>query len=113
MKKSIKVFWISFAVYSLLTFIGTLVIEQNENNLGFLINMKGYIPLMKYYTFLGLVFFAVAFFSMWRSHLRKFKTINRLEEEKRELKATMYDLKKKSENTPQIMEDTDLAEPKE
>ena len=113
MKKSTKVFWISFAVYSVLTFLGTLMIEQNENNLGFLINMKGYIPLMKYYTFLGLVFFAVAFFSMWRSHLRKFKTINRLEEEKRELKATMYDLKKKAENNPQIIEDTDQDKPKE
>ena len=113
MKKSIKVFWISFAVYSILTFLGTLVIEQNENNLGFLINMKGYIPLMKYYTFLGLVFFGVAFFSMWRSHLRKFKTINRLEEEKRELKATMYDLKKEAVNPPQLKEETDLTKPKE
>ncbi len=89
------------------------MIEQNENNLGFLINMKGYISLMKYYTFLGLVFFAVAFFSMWRNHLRRLKTINRLEEEKRELKATMYDLKKKAEYPPQAKEDTDLAEPKE
>ena len=111
MKKSIKVFWISFAVYSVSTFLGTLMIEQNENNLGFLINMKGYIPLMKYYTFLGLVFFGVAFFSMWRSHLRKFKTINRLEEEKRELKAAIYDLKKKTGNTPQVKEDSGLPEP--
>ncbi len=93
--------------------MGTLMIEQNENNLGFLINMKGYIPLMKYYTFLGLIFFAVAFFSMWRSHLRKFKTINRLEEEKRELKATMYDLKKEAVNPPQLKEETDLTKPKE
>ena len=96
MKKSIKVFWISFAVYSVLTFLGTLMIEQNENNLGFLINMKGYIPLMKYYTFLGLLFFAVAFFSMWRTRLRIDRNLNRLEEEKRELKAAMYDLKKKT-----------------
>ena len=111
MKKSIKVFWISFAVYSVSTVLGTLVIEQNENNLGFLINMKGYIPLLKYYTFLGLIFFIVAFFSMWRNHLRKFKTINRLEDEKRELKAAMYDLKKKTENAPQIKENSDLPEP--
>ena len=111
MKKSIKVFWISFGVYSALTFIGALVIEQNQNNLGFLINMKGYIPIMKYYTFLGLIFFAVAFFSMWRNHLRKFKTINRLEEEKRELKAALYDLKKKTETPPQTKEDSDLPEP--
>ena len=111
MKKSIKVFWISFGVYSALTFIGALVIEQNQNNLGFLINMKGYIPIMKYYTFLGLIFFAVAFISMWRNHLRKFKSINRLEEEKRELKAALYDLKKKTEAPPSIKEDSGRPEP--
>ncbi|RLD25174.1 MAG: hypothetical protein DRI71_00325 [Bacteroidetes bacterium] len=110
MKKSIKVFWLSFAVYSVITFTGTLVVEQNQNNLGFLINMKGYIPIMKYYTFLGLIFFAVAFFTMWRNHLRKFKTINRLEEEKRELKAALYDLKKKTEKPPHIKEDSDQSE---
>jgi hypothetical protein len=111
MKKSIKVFWISFGVYSALTFIGALVIEQNQNNLGFLINMKGYIPIMKYYTFLGFIFFAVAFFKMWRNYLRKFKTINRLEEEKRELKAALYDLKKKTEAPPSIKEDSGRPEP--
>jgi hypothetical protein len=110
MKKSTKVFWISFAVYSVITFTGTLVVEQNQNNLGFLINMKGYIPIMKYYTFIGLIFFAVAFFTMWRNHLRKFKTINRLEEEKRELKAALYDLKKKTKKPPQTIEDSDQPE---
>ena len=113
MKKSIKVFWISFAVYSLLTFMGTLVIEQNENNLGFLINMKGYIPLMKYYTFLGLVFFAVAFFSMWYNRRRNNMRIALLELEKKELKAAMFDLKKKTESTPQIKEDSDRPEKEE
>jgi hypothetical protein len=113
MKKSTKVFWISFAVYSILSFIGTLVIEQNQNNLGFLINMKGYIPIMKYYTFLGLLFFAVSFYLMWRSRLRNTKIIKRLEEEQKELKAAMFDLSKKSETTPPLKEETDSPEPKE
>ena len=113
MKKSIKVLWISFAVYSLLTFIGTLVIEQNENNLGFLINMKGYISLMKYYTFLGLIFFAVAFFSMWFNRRRNNMKIALLELEKKELKAAMFDLKKKSVASPQIKEESDQPEQEE
>jgi flagellar biosynthesis protein FlhB len=96
MKKSLKVFWVSFAVYSIITFVISLVIERNENNLGFLINMKGYIPIMKYFTFLGLVFFAVAFISMWRSRVSNRKSIDRLQEEKKELKAAMFDLKKET-----------------
>ena len=113
MKKSIKVLWISFAVYSILTFAGTLVIEQNENNLGFLINMKGYISLMKYYTFLGLIFFAVAFFSMWFNRRRNNMKIALLELEKKELKAAMFDLKKKSEVPPVIKENADRPEQEE
>ena len=113
MKKSMKVFWISFAVYSVLTFIGTLIIEQNENDLGFLINMKGYIPLMKFYTFLGLLFFATAFFSMWRSRVRSSKKISLLEVEKKELKAAMFDLKKEADRPVQIPEDSDLPEAEE
>jgi hypothetical protein len=113
MKKSIKVLWISFAVYLCLTFLGTLVIEKNENNLGFLIDMKGYISLMKYYTFLGLIFFAVAFFSMWYNRRRNNMRIALLELEKKELKAAMFDLKKKTESPPQIMEDSDRPEQEE
>jgi hypothetical protein len=113
MKKSIKVFWISFAVYSILTFIGTLVIQQNQNNLGFLINMKGYIPIMKYYTFLGLLFFAVSFYSMWRNRSRNTKTIKSLEEEKKDLKAAMFDLNKKSVSPTPLKEEADSPDPEE
>ena len=110
MKKSMKVFWISFAVYSILTFMGTLIIEQNENDLGFLINMKGYIPIMKFYTFLGLLFFATAFFSMWRSRARNSKKISLLEIEKKELKAAMFDLKKEADLPEKTQEDSDPPE---
>jgi bacteriorhodopsin len=113
MKKSTKVFWISFAVYSILTFIVTLMIERNQNNLGFLINMKGYIPIMKYYTFLGLLFFAVSFYSMWRNRSRNTKMLKRLEEEKKDLKAAMFDLNKKSVAPPPVQEEADSPEPEE
>ena len=105
MKKVTKVFWISFAAYSFITFIGSVIIERNENNLGFLINMKGYIPLMKYFTFLGLVFFAIALIYSWRSNLLNRKEIKRLEFDKKELKATLFDFKKKQDKS------TSLASP--
>ena len=87
------------------------MIEQNENNLGFLINMKGYISLMKYYTFLGLVFFVVAFFSMWQNRQRNNKKMALLEGEKKELKAAMFDLKKNTDAATQATEDADQPEP--
>ena len=113
MKKAFKIFWISFAVYSILTFVGSILIERNQNNLGFLINMKGYIPLMKYYTFLGLVFFAIAFISIWRHRLHSKKEGGRFEAEKNELKATIYDLQEKIDATSQAKENPESAAEKE
>lgn len=89
------------------------MIEKNENNLGFLIDMKGYISLMKYYTFLGLIFIAVTFFSMWYNRRRNIMKIALLELEKKELKAAMFDLKKKTGNPPQLKEDSDRPEQEE
>ena len=89
-----KAFWISFAVYSVLTFLGTVIIERNENDLGFLINMKGYISLMKYYTLVGLIFYIFAFLMMWRNRIKSNKTNSDFDMEKRELKAKISDLQR-------------------
>lgn len=110
MKKLHIVFWISFAVYSVLTFIGAVVVERNENDMGFLINMKGNIPLMKYYTLVGLIFFILAFLSMWRSRMRLSKTTNRFELEKKDLKALILDLKNKAADNSEEAEN--VGEPK-
>ena len=93
-----KAFWISFAVYSLLTFITTIVIERNENDLGFLINMKGYIPLMKYYTLVGLIFYLVAFGLMFKSRLSVRKMTSDFDLDKKELKAKISDLKRSQQS---------------
>lgn len=89
-----KAFWISFAVYSLLTFVTTIVIERNENDLGFLINMKGYIPLMKYYTLVGLFFYLIAFGLMFKSKLKISKMTSENDLDKKELKAKISDLRR-------------------
>lgn len=92
-----KAFWISFAVYSLLTFVATIVIERNENDLGFLINMKGYISFMKYYTLVGLFFYLIAFGLMFKSRLRVRKLTSEFDLDKKELKAKISDLKRTQE----------------
>ena len=97
MKKSTKIFWIIFAVYSVMALIGSLIVEHYQNNLGFLIEMKGYIFLMKYYFIFGLLLFLIVFFSMLKDRAHHKKQINKLEDEKRELKATLYDLRNQQE----------------
>ena len=68
---------------------------------------------MKYYTLLGIIFFAVAFFSMFFNRRRNTMKIALLELEKKELKAAMFDLKKKTDAPPLIKEDTDRPEQEE
>lgn len=100
MKKTAKVFWISFGVYSLMLLFGAIMIERNAYNLNFLFKAKEYISLLKYFTFIGLAFFVVAFVSALRNSLKHKRAIKRLEDQKRELKATLFDLKKKGDGSP-------------
>ena len=113
MRKLHKAFWISFAVYSLITFISTIVIERNENDLGFLINMKGYIPIMKYYTLVGLIFYVVAFVLMFRSRLRLSKLNAEFDYDKKELKAKIFDLQKAQKNTAEQNDNTESPKAEE
>lgn len=112
MNKSAKVFWISFGLYSILLLLGAISIERNAYNLNFLFKAKEYLPLLKYFAFIGLAFFIVAFVSSWRNRIQHNKTIKRLEDQKKELKANLFDLKKKASESPPETS-TDLPEPME
>ena len=107
MRKLHKAFWISFAVYSLLSLIGAIVIERNENDLGFLINMKGYIPFMKYYSLVGLLFYLIAFIMMFRARLRFSKLSNSIDIDKKELKAKIFDLRQEQKTASEQKENLD------
>ena len=106
-----KAFWISFAIYSLLTFVTTIVIERNENDLGFLINMKGYIPLMKYYTLVGLFFYLIAFGLMFKSNLKVRKMSSAHDLDKKELKAKISDLRRSQQAGSGDEEKTEQPKP--
>lgn len=108
MKKLHRAFWISFGIYSVLTLLGTVVVERNENDLGFLINMKRFIPFMKYYSLVGLIFFITAFIMMWRSRLRLKKAISHFDIEKKEMKASILQLKKEISKLKQADEASEM-----
>ena len=110
MTKSAKLFWISFGVYSLILLLGAITIERNAYNLNFLFKAKEYISLLKYFTFIGLAFVVVAFISAWRKNFSHKRAIKRLEDQKTELKATLFDLKKRGEEPPPNLE-TDSPKP--
>lgn len=96
MSKARRIFWIIFGVYFLVALISTIVADYYQNDLGFLINMKGYIPLMKYFALAGLIMYFIAFF-MLRIHSKsRSKDIKYLELEKRELKAKLFDLQEET-----------------
>lgn len=108
-----KAFWISFAVYSLFTFISTIVLERNENDLGFLINMKGYIPVLKYYTLVGLIFYLVAFGLMLRSGRRIVKMNAEFDLDKKELKAKISELRRSKDADSENFNEENQPKPEE
>lgn len=108
-----KAFWIIFAVYSVLTFLGTVVIERNENDLGFLINMKGYISLMKYYTLVGLFFYLIAFGLMFKSRRKITKMNSDFDLDKKELKAKISELRRSQNADSETFSKDDSPKPEE
>ena len=92
MTKPRKVFWFIFSLYFVLALISSLVADHYQNDLGFLINMKGYIPLAKYFSLFGLILFGFSYLFMRLSLKDHKKNVQLLETEKKELKAQLFDL---------------------
>jgi hypothetical protein len=98
MSKAQKFFWLIFGLYFVMTEVATLVSDYYQNDLGFLINMKGYIPLMKYFALLGLALYTTSYVMMRLSEKNRIKQEGYLKGEKRELKAKLFDLQEKYNN---------------
>ena len=75
--------------------------------------MKGYIPLMKYYTLVGLFFYLIAFGLMFKSRLRINKMTSEFDLDKKELKAKISDLKRSQQAGPGGDSETETLEPKD
>ena len=110
MSKSLKFFWILFGVYFLLAEISTLIADYYQNDLGFLISMKGYIPLMKYWALLGLILYTISYIIVRVNQKNRSKDLEYLKAEKRELKAKLFDLQEEINQLKQsaILPTTDI-----
>jgi|GEM_PF-1540654 len=96
MNKTQKIFWLVFGLYMLLNLILSLVIDYNENNLEFLIGMKNYLSLGKYFAFLGVILYGISFFFSRMTFSRVRKENHTLSQEVNELKARLFDMQEKT-----------------
>ena len=92
MTKSHKVFWFIFCLYFLMALTSSFIADHYQNDLGFLISMKGYIPLAKYFFLFGFILFGFSYLFM-KINLRDYKKeVDKYETEKTNLKAKLFDL---------------------
>ena len=88
-----------FLIFHLLHFIGALYIDSRQDDLGFLLSIKGYLPWMKYFALSGLVLFLVAYIVVLRDSRILRKSINLAKEEHTSLKAKLFDFQEASKKS--------------
>jgi len=100
MKNPRKTLFYLFLAYNLILFLGSVYIDSNQNDLGFLLNIKSYISWAKYFTFLGLVLFFVAYVVFNRDIRLINKEVKKSKDEHTMLKAKLFDMQEKTGADP-------------
>ena len=114
MKNPRKTITYIFLSYLLIFVFGALYIDARQDDLGFLLSIKGYLPWMKYFAILGLVLFLVAYIVVLRDTRTLRKNVNQAKEEHTLLKAKLFDLqeaasKKTSDSAISVKSDSSSA----
>ena len=105
MKNPRKTIIYLFLIFHLLHFIGALYIDARQDDLGFLLSIKGYLPWMKYFALSGIVLFLVAYIVVLRDTRFLRRELTQAREEHTALKAKLFDYQeaaKKSTATPSV-----------
>lgn len=117
MKNPKKTLFYLFLAYNALLFIASMYIDSKQNDLGFLLNFKSYIPWMKYITFSGLVLFLVSYVVINRDIRLIGSEVTKSKDEHTMLKAKLFDLqeasKSSSDETPPVSEPKEENNPDE
>jgi hypothetical protein len=96
MKNPRKTLIYIFLIFHLIHFIGALYIDARQDDLGFLLSIKGYLPWMKYFALTGLILFLVAYIAVMRDTRLLRKSIDQAREEHTSLKAKLFDFQEAS-----------------
>ncbi len=92
MSNSRKIIWIAFALFMFFQMGTSYITNKNQDNLGFLMEMKNYIPYMLYFSLAGVILFLVSFMVYQLDSMKGKKQIAQLEQDKNELKAKLFDM---------------------
>jgi len=96
MKNPRKTLIYIFLIFHLIQFIGALYIDARQDDLGFLLSIKGYLPWMKYFALTGLVLFLASYIAVMRDTRLLRKSIDQAREEHTSLKAKLFDFQEAS-----------------
>jgi hypothetical protein len=92
MSNSRKFIWIAFAIFMFFQMGTSYITNKNQDNLSFLMEMKGYIPHMLYFSLVGVILFMLSFMVYQLDNMKAKKQITQLENDKNELKAKLFDM---------------------
>ena len=110
MKNPRKTIIYLFLIFHLLHFIGALYIDARQDDLGFLLSIKGYLSWMKYFALTGVVLFLVAYIVVLRETRFLRKEIKLAKEEHTALKAKLFDYQEASKRPDQALADAETIE---
>lgn len=92
MSNSRKTIWIIFALFMFIQLGAIYIVDKNQEDMYFLMKMKGYIPYMLYYSLASVVLFMLSFMVYQLDNIKAKKELVQLEQDKTELKAKLFDL---------------------
>ena len=87
--------YVAFAVYQILAYIFTILVDGYLDLLGLL----KYIPTFKYFALLGMIFLVADFTMFWRQHKANKKHEEELQKENMELKSKLYDFQESAKES--------------
>lgn len=87
-----KTVWILFALFMFVQLLVAYMVDKNQENLNFLLNMKKYIPFMLYFSIVGAVLFLVSLLFLQIDNVKSKNLITQLENDKNQLKAKLFDM---------------------
>ena len=104
MKNPRKTLVYIFLTYLLIFEFGALYIDARQDDLGFLLSIKGYLPWMKYFASIGLVLFIISYIVIIRENRTLRKSVDQAKEEHTMLKAKLFDFQEASKkDTDKVM----------
>lgn len=92
MSNSRKTIWLLFALFMFIQVGSSYITYKNQDNLSFLMEMKGYIPYMLYFSLVVIILFLLSFMVYQLDGMKAKKQISQLEQDKNELKAKLFDM---------------------